>query len=248
MLVTDTPRGPRIPFLKDLAGRGIRLEEETYLGTLDGRQCFVGSLEDGCQAPEGLVLVDLRSLLDRLPPEQVRLAGRAFQLVRWMRSQRYCGRCGSKTEDEAAERAKRCPSCGLVVYPRISPAIIVAVTRDDRILLARAPRFKDGMYSVLAGFVEPGETLEECVSREVREEVGIEVRNIEYFGSQPWPFPDSLMIGFTAAFAGGEIRADPAELTDARWFGVNELPLVPSRVSIARALIDWFVERASALR
>ncbi len=139
------------------------------------------------------------------------------------------------------ERAKRCPKCGLVNYPRLSPAVIVLISRGDELLLARAHRFPTGMYSILAGFVEPGESLEETVVREVREEVGIEVKDIRYFGSQPWPFPNSLMIGFTATYAGGDIVLEPEELVDAAWFNKHNLPQIPPKISIARKLIDWFV-------
>jgi NAD+ diphosphatase len=146
------------------------------------------------------------------------------------------------------ERAKICPKCGLVAYPRLSPAVIVAVLRDNCILLAHSHRFPAKFYSVLAGFVEPGETLEECVEREVYEEVGIRVRAIRYFGSQPWPFPDSLMIAFTANYAGGEIRIDHSEIADANWFSANDLPHIPPKISIARQLIDWFLEKESISR
>jgi NAD+ diphosphatase len=163
--------------------------------------------------------------------------------VHWQATNRFCGKCGTATVDKPGECAKQCPQCGWAVYPSLSPAVIVAVVRDGALLLARESRFKEGLYSVLAGFVEPGETLEECVRREVREEVGIEVSNIRYFGSQSWPFPDSLMVAFTADYAGGEIDIDPGELIDAGWYRPGELPLVPSRASIARQLIDWFVKQ-----
>jgi NAD+ diphosphatase len=148
-------------------------------------------------------------------------------------------------EDKTDERAKTCPACGLNSYPRLSPAVIVAVVKDDKLLLATSPRFRSSFWSVLAGFVEPGETLEDCVVREVEEEVGITVRNVRYFGSQPWPFPDSLMLGFTAEYAKGEIKTDGMEIVEADWFGADNLPNVPPSVSIARRLIDWFVENYS---
>ena len=138
---------------------------------------------------------------------------------------------------------KNVRSCGHQSFPRISPAVIVLVERDNTCLLARSPRFQDGFYSVLAGFAEPGETLEETVAREVLEETGIEVKDIRYFGSQPWPFPDSLMIGFTASYAGGEIRVDGTEILVADWFPFDQLPKIPGRISIARRLIDWFVNK-----
>ena len=143
------------------------------------------------------------------------------------------------------ERALQCTACGYLSYPRISPAVIVAVVRGKSILLARARRFPPGMYSVLAGFVEPGETLEECVVREVREETGVEVKNIRYFASQPWPFPHSLMVAFTAEHASGEIRVDPEEIVDAGWYTVENFPHVPDPMTVARRLIDWFAAGAA---
>jgi NAD+ diphosphatase len=140
--------------------------------------------------------------------------------------------------------AKECLDCGFLNFPRISPAVIVLVERENRVLLARLKRFAEELYSVIAGFVEPGETLEETVQREIEEEVGIRVKNIRYFGSQPWPFPDSLMIGFTAEYESGEIRIDETEITDARWFEPDSLPTIPGKISIARKLIDWFVDKS----
>jgi len=131
------------------------------------------------------------------------------------------------------------------MYPKISPAVIVAVTKGDKILLAQNTQSKTGYYSVLAGFVEPGENLEDCVRREIKEEAGIDLKNIQYFGSQPWPFPDSLMPGFTAEYAGGDLVLDKTELLDAKWFSADELPQVPSKLSISRSLIDWFVQNHS---
>ncbi len=147
-----------------------------------------------------------------------------------------------RREDSARsdELAKRCMRCGMLHYSRLSPAAIVLVRWGNSVLLARSPGFPPGMYSVLAGFVEPGESIEETISREVREEVGIEVENIRYFGSQPWPFPHSLMIGFTADYATGTLRAEPEEIEDAGWYPVDDLPQLPPRVSIARAMIDEF--------
>jgi len=131
-------------------------------------------------------------------------------------------------------------------YPRKSPAVIVSIVRDNKILLARSQKFSNvNMYSVLAGFVDPGESLEDCVRREIREEVRIEVKNIQYFGSQSWPFPDSLMVGFTAEYKSGEISIDNDEIDEAGWFSVSELPRIPRKISIARQLIDWFIEKNS---
>jgi NAD+ diphosphatase len=219
---------------------GLVLVRTHYLGLLDDRHCYAAEVSSEAAAPDGMAFYRLRGLFEALPESVFWVAGRAFQLLHWEQTHQYCGQCGQRTHPAPDERARTCPNCGLTVYPRISPAIIVAVTKEDRILLAHAPRFPKGLYSVVAGFVEVGETFEECVRREVLEETGIAVRDIRYFGSQPWPFPHSLMVAFTAQYAGGSIRVDGVEITDAGWFRADELPQVPSRISVARRLIDWF--------
>ena len=156
----------------------------------------------------------------------------------------FCGQCGSPTTRRTTEHAKECPHCGLVAYPRISPAIIVAITRNNTILLAHNAAENHPFYSVLAGFLEPGESFENCVKREVFEEVQIRVKNIRYFGSQPWPFPDSLMVAFTADYDSGTIAVDGVELDHADWFTSNNLPAIPRSGSISRKLIDWFLSNA----
>jgi NAD+ diphosphatase len=218
------------------------------LGALDGRPCYAAELPDADQVARGFDLIGLRDTFGRLDEELIWIAGRANQLVDWSRNHQFCGQCGHPTEGKSEERAKICPACGLINYPRLSPAVIVAVVNGDRLLLASNKRFKSGFYSVLAGFVEPGETLEACVTREIKEEVGIRVNNIRYFGSQPWPFPNSLMVGFLADYAGGEINADPSEIVDAAWFSADNLPPIPPKITIARHLIDWFVDNHSATK
>jgi NAD+ diphosphatase len=170
------------------------------------------------------------------------VAGRADQIVRWDREHRFCGRCGEATMPQTGERARRCPRCGLHAFPRVSPAVIVLIERDERILLARSPHFAPGRFGIIAGFVEPGESLEGAVVREVREEVGVEVGEVQYWGSQPWPFPHSLMVGFTATWQSGEIEIDPSEIVDAQWFRRDELPPIPPPISIARKLIDAWAQ------
>ena len=241
---------PALPLAKharDLALTPLRTE---YLGRLEGAEpieCFSGEIASEAELPPGFAAHELRSLFEIFPDYEVALAGRAKQIVHWDRDHQFCGRCGTPTAALESERSRRCPACGLTSYPRISPAIIVAVTRhcDDgpRILLARNHRFPTGRYSVVAGFVEPGVTLEDCVRREVAEETGIQVDNIRYFGSQPWPFPNSLMVGFTADYAGGDFAFADDEIADAQWFAPDALPLVPPKISIARKLIDAFVAR-----
>lgn len=231
-----------IPETADLKALRMSLSDELYLGSLDGRPCYAGALENGGLRDAKFRLSNLRTLFGSIPDDLIWIAGRANQLLHWHLTHRYCGKCGRQTEDKADERAKICPGCRHVNYPRLSPAVIVAVTRGNRILLARNRRFKMPFYSVLAGFVEPGESLEECVAREIREEVGITVKDIRYFGSQPWPFPDSLMIAFVAAHAAGEIAVDGSEITDAAWFSKDDLPAIPPKISIARQLIDRFLD------
>lgn len=218
-----------------------KLVRSQYLGQVEGCSYYVAELTPDTVAPENMLFCDLRRLLGQIPNDLFFLAGKAYQILHWDRTHQYCSQCGARTENKIDERAKLCPSCGLVNYPRISPAIIVAITRGREILLAKGSRFPAGFYSVLAGFVEPGETFEECVQREVEEEVGLKVENIKYFGSQPWPFPDSLMVGFTAEYASGDMNIDKKEILDAGWFAVDQLPLLPGNGSIARSLIDWFV-------
>lgn len=232
--------GHRIPAAADLAGNGLCTAQGLPLGRLDDRFCMAGAWPGNTPLPEGAALTDLRALFGSLEDRAIWVAALGNQLLSWNRSHQYCGRCGQRTEDKSDERAKCCPACGLVNYPRLSPAVIVAVIRDDQILLARNKRFRAPFFSVLAGFVEPGETLEACVAREIFEEVGIRVSNIRYFGSQPWPFPDSLMVAFTADYCGGEITVDNAEIVEAAWYPREALPRIPPRISIARQLIDWF--------
>jgi NAD+ diphosphatase len=234
-----------IPRSRDLSASGLSPISKQYLGTLDGLHCYAAELGDTAALSAEFSLNGLRELFGLLEEDLIWVAGRANLLVQWNRSHQYCGVCAHRTQDKADERAKICPACGMLNYPRISPAVIMAVLKDDRILLARNKRFKSGYYSVLAGFVEPGENLEECVQREVFEEVGISVNNIRYFGSQPWPFPNSLMVAFTAEYAGGEITASQSEIVDAAWFSAGNLPFVPPRITIARHLIDWYLEHRS---
>lgn len=229
-----------LPDAGQIEAGGIAPVNPLFFGRLGDRLCYAGSLDLEGPLPESFEWTDLRGLTGAIGEELFWIAGRANHLLDWDRSHRYCGSCGHPTVDKADERAKRCPACDLVNYPRLSPAVIMAVIKGDRILLARNKRFRAPFYSVLAGFVEPGETLEQCVAREVREEVGLSVGNIRYFGSQPWPFPNSLMVGFVADYAGGTIRVDNSELMEADWFTAQSLPALPLKISIARQLIDWF--------
>jgi len=226
-----------ITSLQDLANAKVDGSRH-FLGLLGNRPCIAIDVGDDAVEPAGMRFVGLRALFFKVPDDLLALAARAFQVVDFDRNHRFCGRCGTSTRSRDNERAKECPACGLTVYPRVSPAMMALVTRGKEMLLARANRFATGMFSALAGFVEPGETIEDCVRREVREEVGVEVADITYFASQSWAFPHSLMIAYTATWAGGDIRIDDAEIAEARWFHVDELPKLPMSVSIARRLID----------
>jgi NAD+ diphosphatase len=216
-----------------------------FLGLLDGVPCWAAALTPALVSVAAARWIGLRAVYTELGEELFWLAGRAAQLIAWNETHRFCGRCGVPTERLTTERATRCPRCGLLNFPRLSPAIIVAIERDGKLLLARNAAFKNGFFSILAGFVEPGEDLESAVRREVREEVGIEIDDIRYQGSQPWPFPNSLMIGFTARWAGGEIAIDGREIAEAGWFGPDEMPELPASISISRRLIDGFLARAA---
>jgi NAD+ diphosphatase len=226
-----------------------------FLGTLADQHCWAIDLDEAASAGgrsesddlDDIVPVDLRRLWGSIDETTWTLAGRALQLVEWARTHRYCGRCGDATDPVSGERARRCPSCGLLAFPRLAPAMIVLVERENgAALLARGAAFPVPMYSCLAGFVEPGETLEEAVMREVREEVGLQVEDVRYFGSQPWPFPHSLMIGFTAKYGSGELALDEREILDAGWYQPDELPMIPPVMSIARRLIDDWVARSKS--
>lgn len=213
------------------------------LGMLDTVACHVAAVAKDTAPPAAMEFRDLRGLYGAIDDDLFRLAGRAIQIVHWQRQHRYCGTCAAPLEDIPGEMARRCPGCSTVSYPRLSPAVIMSVERGDEILLGRSPRFPKGMYSVLAGFVEPGETLEEAVKREIMEEAGVEVGDIRYLASQPWPFPHSLMIGFTSRYLGGELVVDRGELEDARWFSRDNMPALPSPISISRLLIEDFLSR-----
>lgn len=225
-----------------LKRQDLPIRDEQGLGQFDDQPVWLLSLDHPVM-PEGCFWQSLRQFMLQADYPTFRMLAFAEQVGTWRSNHRFCGRCGSPTQQVAGERCMRCPECGLDSYARISPSMIVLVTRGDEILLARSPRFVAGVYSTLAGFVEPGESAEECVAREVREEVGIEVHNLHYLGSQGWPFPHSLMLGFHAEYAGGEIVPQADEIEDAAWFSIDNLPPLPMQRSIARYLIDLYVAR-----
>ena len=219
----------------------IEIFSEHYLGQYRGRCCF--AIEARGSLPDEYVLAGLREWLGRVEPAVFYLAGRAQQVIDWHNNHKHCGRCGVEMVDHAQDRAKVCPSCELICYPRLAPSIIVLITKEDHMLLARNANWPVNMYSTLAGFVEAGESIEQTVHREVEEEVGLRVRNLRYFGSQSWPFPNSLMLGFHAEYEGGEIVCAEGEIADAQWFRFDDLPNVPPKTAISRWLIDEFIDQ-----
>jgi NAD+ diphosphatase len=234
-----------IPKVENLQMLGLNTVRSLYIGNYCGCNCYTAELSDLDCLPEGFVLEDLRTLFPELGNDFFQIALLAVHLIEWDKRCAYCSRCRGELKPCEDMRAKQCILCGMLEFPRISPAVIVLIEKEDEILLARSAQFKDGFFSVIAGFVEPGEGLEDTVHREVLEETGIKVKNIKYFGSQPWPFPDSLMIGFTAEYDSGEIHIDGEEIVEAAWYKADALPKLPGSISIARHLIDWFVIKHS---
>jgi NAD+ diphosphatase len=227
---------PDAAVVQDLAHVLQRLEP---VGLLDGRYCQAGWLDDEALAPAGYAWRGLRSLFGELDEALLGVAGRAAQIAEWARTHRFCGNCGGPMLRQEHERSVKCANCGHVAYPRISPAMMVLVRKGDAVLLAQHAQYAVQRFVPLAGFLEAGETIEEAVHREVFEEVGLRVQNLRYFGSQSWPFPHSLMIAFTADYLDGEIRVDPAEITEARWFGPDDAwPERVPQVSISSLLVD----------
>jgi NAD+ diphosphatase len=238
LLISEGSGAFGLPHCRDLSELGLASVRRIYLGTYSGRHCYASELAHAESLPDGHSLQGLRAVLGGTDPMLGTLAGRAFQIMEWDRNHQFCSRCGMPTEARSDERARVCPSCRYTVYPPISPAIMILIVRGREILLARKKEWPQGRFSALAGFVEPGEELEDTVRRETREEVGLEIRNLRYFGSQPWPFPHQLMIAFTADYAGGEITPDGIEIAEAAFFDVAKLPNLPAGISISRRMID----------
>jgi NAD+ diphosphatase len=243
LIVADGESNLSVPTWDDLRRWHLPAIRYQYLGSLNAAPCWSVELAPDTAPPPGAALSGIRALFDQFTEVQYVLAGKAVQIIAWERDHQFCGRCCTPMEPVPRERARRCPRCHLISYPRISPAIIVLIERGNRILLARGHAFAPGRFGIIAGFVEPGESLEDAVRREVREEVGIELANVRYFGSQPWPFPHGIMIGFRADHARGEITLDDGELAEANWYDLDSLPNVPAKLSIARRLIDDWATR-----
>jgi NAD+ diphosphatase len=241
-LLVDSSR-ERVPRALDPAGA-----TPLYIGTLSGAACFAMDLPASVEAPVGTQFIGLREAFMSLDRRELSVALTAYPLLHFESTHRFCGACGAATRDVEGERAKRCSACEHTCYPRVTPAAIVLVHDGPRVLLTRGKRMPRGVpwYALVAGFLETGETLEQCVAREVREETGVEVDLIEYQGSQPWPFPHQIMVGFRARYAGGDVVVDQSELEDARWFDRAHMPPLPPIGSIATAMIDTWVREGAA--
>jgi NAD+ diphosphatase len=241
LLVTEDLK---LPSVAEIDARGLNALRTQYLGRLDERHCFSAELPADADTHSGFRYANLHMLYSTFDEIIHALAGRAVQIVEWDRTHQYCGACAEPTKLSEADRSRICPSCEIPMYPRLAPAMIVAVERGNEILLGRSPHFPAGIMSCLAGFVEPGESAEEAVVREVFEETKIVVRDVEYFSSQAWPFPNSLMLGFRAHYESGEIEVDGIEIEAAQWYPAEAMPTVfPGKVSISQWLIRDFLAR-----
>jgi NAD+ diphosphatase len=229
----ESPEAPP----RGLEGLGPR----HWLGTWGGAPCWVAARPKDAPVPEGLAAETLVPMQGtKLPDDLLTVGGMAMQLLYWESTSGHCPRCGAPTGRLEGEWGKRCGGCRYEHYPHLHPAVIVLVRDGNRVLLARKAIWAPGRYALVAGFVDNGESLEGCVAREVKEEVGVDVKDIQYVGSQNWPFPSQIMIGFVASYAGGEITIDREELEDARWFPSDAMPVGPARHSIAGWIIRNF--------
>lgn len=222
---------------------GLSAKKSHFIGYWQDRPCYAWSVDSDIQADMmQYSFGSLYQILGRVPDALFAAAGRGHQIISWHEDNQYCGRCGNPMAEHGIERAMTCAPCKQMIFPRISPCIIVLVTRGDEILLAQGVGFPDGMYSTLAGFIEAGETAEETVRREIMEEVGVKVQNIRYFQSQSWPFPSQLMLGFFTDYESGDITPDPAEIADAKWWQIDDLPNIPPANAISGQLISAYIE------
>ena len=219
-----------------------RLTYSHLLGYFDHFTAYCAELQNDDDLPADLKPTPLRHALDLIGSDWYNIAVKAYTIINWDKNHQFCGRCGSITTQKSQAFERICTVCSQIFYPRISPSVIGLIKKDDQILMARSPHFTPGAYGLIAGFVEGGESAEEALHREVFEEVGIKIKNLTYFGSQAWPFPDSLMIAFTAEYASGDIIIDTKEIEAAGWYDVNHLPGRPStRISLSSKLLDHFI-------
>ncbi len=234
---------PMLPMPADVLHGSLRVDPGAarFVGMLGDTPCWAARSAHA-DAPDGHAFENMRMLFNRLPDDLLAIGGRAVQMLEFDRSHAFCGACATPTAIFEGGRSRKCPSCAETYYPKVSPAMMVLIKRDTptgrELLLGRSARFPRGMYSALAGFVEPSESIEECIHREAFEEVGVKVENLRYFSSQGWPFPNSLMIAYVADYVSGDIVPQEGEIEDAQWFTLDALPQLPHRLSIARRLID----------
>lgn len=242
ILVKNTKDKYIIPSMTEISRLNITLKNCYVVQELNDAVYYLAEMDNNIKLFDEYTYKDVKTVISEMDENLFRIIGQASHINHWHLENKFCGFCGSLTARNYDKTSIECFKCKTTYYPRISPAIIVAITKEDKILLAKNINSKSNFLSVLAGYVEPGESLEDCLRREVKEEVDIEVKNIKYFGSQPWPFPDSLMVGFTAEYASGEIKVEKEELAYADWFTADSLPEIPGPQSISRRLIDWFIE------
>jgi NAD+ diphosphatase len=246
LLVYTEHSTPMLPMPADVLSGSLEIDREgaRFVGMLRDTPVWAArSASD--RAPAGHGFENMRGLFNRLPDDLIAIGGRAVQMLEFDRTHRFCGACATPSEIHEGGRSRKCPNCGETYYPKVSPAMMVLIKRDSpngrELLLARSARFARGMYSALAGFVEPSESIEECIYREAFEEVGVKVHNLKYFSSQGWPFPNSLMVAYVADYESGEIVPQEGEIEDARWFTLDHLPGLPHRLSIARRLVSHVI-------
>ena len=228
----------------DLKWSEMEFTHKHFLGYLDNKPCYVSCLEDSSNLEDGMMLSPLRNLLGRIPDSIFTVCSRSLQIDNWFMSNQFCGTCGKAIKPHETERAMICECKNNLIYPTISPCIIVLVTKGEELLLAHNKNFPGDFYSTLAGFIEPGESAESAIEREIFEEVSVKVKNITYYGSQSWPFPSQLMLGYHAEYESGEVQPDGVEIDKADWFNYQELPQVPTgNISISGQLIESFVNK-----
>ena len=228
----------------DLKWSEMQIVNEQFIGYLNNKPCFLSELTNESKLDEDLLLTPLRNLLGRIPDSLFTVCSRSLQLSEWRKNNQFCGVCGTKMKMHETERAMFCECNNVLVYPRISPCVIVLVTKGEQLLLAHNKNFPGTFYSTLAGFIEAGESAESAIHREIYEEVKVNVRNIEYFGSQSWPFPSQLMLGFHAEYLDGDITPDGEEIDLADWFHFEDLPQVPTgNISISGQLIESYIKK-----
>jgi len=229
---------------EDLKWSEMNLANKQFLGFLNNKPCYLSELTSESKIDDGTMLTPLRNLLGRIPDSLFTVCSRSIQLSEWYKNNQFCGACGSKMQRHNSERAMLCTCNNLLIYPKISPCIIVLVTKGEELLLAHNKNFPGAFYSTLAGFIEAGESAESAIHREIYEEVKIKVKNIQYYGSQSWPFPSQLMLGYHAEYLEGDITPDGEEIDSADWFNYKKLPQVPTgNISISGQLIESYIEK-----